>query len=194
MLGTLMGANPWKSRDELAAEVLGLTPEFTGNFDTRMGDAAEPVIANEWATRNNIPLVKGATIRHPEYDWAFATPDFLIIDPTVPGYPPRITRILEIKNVRWRKKPGDAKDLRGSYIFQTRWQMACLGVEFGTVFIHYMAAPRDDQFEEINIVRDMSIEREMFRVAEHFWSEIKHRKEGMQRAESFEQSSSGEAA
>jgi predicted phage-related endonuclease len=185
MMGTLMGVNPWKTRDELKAEVLGLTPEFTGNFDTRLGDALEPVIANEWAVKHATAIAKGTTVKHPEFEWAFATPDFLIIDPTVHAYPPRIIRILEIKNVRWRKKIGDPKCLRASYVYQTRWQMACLGVEFGSVFIHYMAAPEADRFEEIPIVRDLSIEADLFQKASDFWTEIKQAREEMTNGNEF---------
>lgn len=168
MVGTIAMANPYGDPVELWEELTGLRPPFAGSLDTRIGSALEPVIAQEWVALhgNGRTLEKGETVRHPEHDWAYATPDYTILEAG------EARGLVEIKSCRYVSKPGGPHDLRPAYKLQLRWQLACRGLPRGEVFIHYMAAPKDQRFERIEVERDREIEAGLVELCRLFWRHV----------------------
>lgn len=164
-VGVILGASPYCTPAELRDELIGLRPEFTGNLDSDIGNALEPVIARHGARRYGWILGREKSKQHPEFPWAWASPDYLILGEN-PG-------VLEVKNKRFNAKPGGPHDLRPCFRFQVRWQLACRDMERGFALIHYMAEGNEEKrFECLEVKRDREIEEGMIAVVGLFHANV----------------------
>lgn len=76
-IACIMGANPYKSEEQLLLDKLGIGKPFVGNAATRAGQRLEPLVANWWAKRNQKIIINGAFTVSEEDPRFIGTPDFL---------------------------------------------------------------------------------------------------------------------
>lgn len=141
-IGAVCGLSPYRTPMDVYLDKTGQAPPRDEDV-LRWGNLLEPVIGAEYARRNEVALVPGTTERHPAFEWALATPDYL-----VDARPPMG---LEIKcrraDARWEDGPPAevlAQAQWGMFVLSyTRWDVAVLFG--GTEYRQYRVA-RDDTF------------------------------------------------
>ena len=99
-VGSIMGANPYRSPIACWKDKLGEMPPVELNHAMEWGSLLEDVIGKKYCDNNNLffssvenctgapdyaegfngVMYKPTTIRHSNYDWAYAHPDFFIWD------------------------------------------------------------------------------------------------------------------
>jgi putative phage-type endonuclease len=73
----ILGLSPYKSEATLAREKLGIVEPTEQTLVMRVGLALEPVIQEEYERRTGVKLRRfHAMVRHPEIEWAAASPDW----------------------------------------------------------------------------------------------------------------------
>ena len=99
-VASALGHNPYKTKAQLYAQILGLVAPFEGSLATRVGEHMESLILHEINTqlvdpdKGERPFVNhGETVLHPTLEWLLCHPDGMRIG--ADGE----TELLEIKNV-----------------------------------------------------------------------------------------------
>jgi hypothetical protein len=68
-LGTVLGLNPYETREQLLKKKAGLVAPFRGNVATRWGQRWEDPAANEYEKRTGYKRVEFGLLKHPEIEW-----------------------------------------------------------------------------------------------------------------------------
>jgi len=113
----LLGISPWKCEADLADEKMGLTEPEPANIRMKIGKALEDTIAAEYAERTERRIRRArAMVRHPDYQWAAASPDATVIGER---------RLVELKWTTSASRFADGlpRDIEA----QVQWQLGCSG-------------------------------------------------------------------
>lgn len=76
-ISVLLGANPYKTEDDLLLDKLGVSAPFRGNDATRAGQRLEPFVASLWSRENGVIITPGEFTISRENSRYIGTPDFL---------------------------------------------------------------------------------------------------------------------
>lgn len=115
------------------ARKVGEAEPFEGNSLTEFGHRVERVIGEAWEERHpGKRIYTPGTLRHPQHEWALASPDRVVAPPGA-GRPARETweQLLEIKTVFF--SGGDygegADEVPERHLLQVQWQLEVVGLE-----------------------------------------------------------------
>lgn len=154
-IAAIVGLSPYRSALNVYLEKIGEIPPFAGNIYTRMGNALEPVIAEEWSREQGAELVSpDGTFRHPRHPIVFASPDrFILSDGERAG-------VLEVKHTSqiWDAVPDFVQA-------QVAWQMATVDLPYAYVAV--LDASRS--VKSFRVERDRDFEANLIDIAETFW-------------------------
>ncbi len=116
-IGVLLGINAWKCEADLADEKRGLAEPPPATLRMRAGSALQGLIGEEYerVTGRRLRAVRGM-VRHPDIEWAAASPDFRVVGEKV---------LVEAKrsSSRTRFADGIPQDIQA----QAVWQAGCAG-------------------------------------------------------------------
>lgn len=124
----ICGLNPYRTKHQVFLEKIGAAAPVEENEAMRWGNLLEPVIAEEFARRTELPIKKdNRLIQHPTLPFMTATIDYLVEENGQWG-------ILEIKNRNLfagadYEDDGAADDAH----IQVAHQLACSGLSFAYV-------------------------------------------------------------
>lgn len=112
----LLGLSPYKCEADLADEKLGLVEPTESTLRMRVGQALEPLIAQEYAIKTGNAFKRyHAMVQHPMISWAAASPDYRVVGQR---------RLVEVKkSVRSRFADGVPQDIEA----QVAWQLGVSG-------------------------------------------------------------------
>lgn len=164
------GLNPWRGPYELFLEKRGeWTPEFSDDAMERMdiGRVIESTIAELYAKRHPETRVEKRNFiyqhKNPQYRWALANIDRIIMEPTGEQ------KILEIKNVSERAfMSGDWKNgesIPPYYMLQVQHQLFVLNLDAAVL----VALRGGNKIFEWSIVRDESLIQAIAKLGSEFW-------------------------
>lgn len=117
----------YKSPLDLWLEKTGRKPrEEKPNAHMTLGLRMESVIADMYAMTTGVEVERAnCLVQHPDYEWAVASPDYFLEEKT---------RILECKNVGHHNSgKWDNDSYPDEFHLQVVWQLACCGIESGTL-------------------------------------------------------------
>ncbi len=121
----LLGISPWKCEADLADEKRGITPGQESTLRMRKGSALEPFIASEYEAHTGKHVRRfRAMVRHPEIEWAAASPDAAVIGER---------RLLEFKHTSSRTRFADG--IPQDVAAQVAWQLGVTGYPVAEVVV-----------------------------------------------------------
>lgn len=148
----LLGISPYRCEADLAAEKLG-GPSQESTLRMRIGSALEELIADEYAavTGRRVRRVR-TMVRHPEHEWAAASPDAIVIGER---------RLVEFKRTgsRTRFADGIPQDVEA----QVAWQLGCSGYPVADI-----AVLTDDRLTVFEQPADPALFADLLAVAADF--------------------------
>ena len=151
-IGALLGVSPWACEADVAdAKVNGTQIEST--LRMRKGSALEPFIASEYEAKTGKRVRRfRAMVRHPEYEWAAASPDAAVIGER---------RLLEFKHTssRTRFSEGIPQDVAA----QVAWQLGVTGYPVAEVVVM-----TDDSITILEQEADDAVFADLVAVAQDF--------------------------
>lgn len=125
-IAAVMGHSPYESRFSLWHRMAGTIPAQPDSEELQRGTLLEPAICDWWATKHpDAKLYRSPMYRHPQWQWAAATPDRII------RYGDgREPEGLEAKtaNNPWEWGEEGTDEIPPYYFDQTNWQMGVLGI------------------------------------------------------------------
>jgi predicted phage-related endonuclease len=150
------------------ARKVGDAEPFEGNTLTEFGHRIERVIGEAWAERHpGLRLYTPGTLRHPEHEWALASPDRVVATPGH-GRPARADwlSLLEIKTVFFagREFGEGADEIPERYLVQVAWQHEVADIEDAT-----LVALVNGDYREYPIARDRELGGMLLDVVGRFW-------------------------
>ncbi len=152
------------------ARKVGEAEPFEGNSLTEFGHRIERVIGEAWTERHpGVRIYTPGTLRHPEHDFALASPDRVVATPGQ-GRPAREDwlGLLEIKTVFFAG--GDfgegADEIPEKYLVQVAWQQEVCAIEEAT-----LVALVNGDYREYPIHRDRELGGMLLDVVGRFWRE-----------------------
>ncbi len=118
------GLSRYSTPLELYLRKTGELPEWEGNVATRLGTKLEPIIVSEFTEQSGIEVKQypAPMMRHPKYDFLFATPDALLADDE--GLECKSTSFQASKN-QWGEELTD--EIPTEYLCQCQMGMAVTG-------------------------------------------------------------------
>lgn len=123
-VGSVLGVNPYKSRQELlqemALEINGVSSDFKGNEATRHGELHEPIAVKAYQEETGHSVEERGIILHADYEFLAYSPDGLVT--TTCGS----SRLLEIKCPFRNYIPGK---IPAYYRAQVQLGMEVMGLE-----------------------------------------------------------------
>lgn len=152
------------------ARKVGEADPFEGSSLTEFGHRVERVIGEAWAERHpGVRIYTPGTLRHPQHDWALASPD-RVVAPVGQGRPARETwrSLLEIKTVFFSgSEYGEGADeVPEKHLLQVQWQLEVVGIEEAT-----LVALVNGDYREYPIRRDREMGDMLLEVVGRFWRE-----------------------
>lgn len=154
------------------ARKVGEAEAFEGNSLTEFGHRIERTIAEAWADRHaaeGVRVYTPGTLRHPEHEWALASPD-RVVSPAGLGRPAREDwrSLLEIKTVFFSgSEYGEGADeIPERHLVQVQWQLEVVGLEEAT-----LVALVNGDYREYPIRRDRELGGMLLEVVGRFWRE-----------------------
>ena len=180
-VSAVFGTSPYKSWEDLFKEkALGIKRERDPKLDdlAHWGELLEPVIRGEYAQR-----VKGRswkvqaptgtlvdTLQHPEIEWALATPDGLVYEPSelnLAGW--TLHHGLEIKNRSYSDKPRwNDNHVPAEVASQAHWGMFVTGLPRWDV----AGLIGGNDLRIVTLLRDEDLLKAMQAAAEWFWQGV----------------------
>lgn len=165
-VAAIVGLNPWSSPIDVWSLATGRA-EFDatrGGGATEVGSLLEPSLVRIYASRQSIDtdrLVQPhSTFRHPQYAFALASPDVLVMDGETPS------GIVELKTVGSRMS-ADWEDGPPQYVaIQVAWQQFVMNVDRAEV----AALIDGTDFQIFTVSRDREIEQSLLEIVQEFWS------------------------
>jgi putative phage-type endonuclease len=163
---TIMGLNPWMTREQLLEEKLGLRPEREVNSRMQRGIILEPEARRYYEKMTGNLMVADVKI-HPQIDWIMASLDGISIDEKL---------ILEIKCTHKKNHYLASNGKIPSYYFpQIQHQIFCCGVDV----CDYFSYNDDDPVLDLGIVvvvkRDDEFIKRMIEMEFDFYQEMQDR-------------------
>jgi predicted phage-related endonuclease len=152
------------------ARKVGEAEPFEGNTLTEFGHRIERVIGEAWAERHpGVRIYTPGTLRHPDHEWALASPDRVVAKPGQ-GRPARADwlSLLEIKTVFFSGSDyGEGADeVPEKHLVQVQWQQEVCGIEDAT-----LVALVNGDYREYPIARDRELGGMLLDVVGRFWRE-----------------------
>lgn len=150
------------------ARKVGEAEPFEGNTLTEFGHRIERVIGEAWTERHpGVRIYTPGTLRHPEHEWALASPDRVVAKPGQ-GRPARTDwlSLLEIKVVFFAGGEfGEGEDeVPEKYLVQVAWQQEVCSIEEAT-----LVALVNGDYREYPIHRDRELGGMLLDVVGRFW-------------------------
>lgn len=149
----LLGISPWSCEADLADIKLSISPGQESTIRMRIGSALEGLIRDEYEAATGTRLMRfHGMVRHPEYEWAAATPDARVVGER---------RLVEFKRTasRTRFADGVPQDVAA----QVAWQLGCTGYPGADV-----AVLTDDALTIYPLDADPDLFRDLVAVAQDF--------------------------
>ena len=155
----IIGVSPFRTVVDVWMDKMGMAEPQPETAAMKAGNRLERVIGEWCAEEIDASISPGLTMRGAEYEWAVATPDFIVL--SRPGH------IIECKNVGvaqargWRDGPPE-------YVLtQVFWQMWVTGAQV----CHVAALFGGRDFRRFEVERDDSIIRSLVGAGRTFWEE-----------------------
>jgi putative phage-type endonuclease len=178
-VAAICGISPYKSAIQVYLEKLGLAEDQEENQAMRWGKLLEPVIADEFSRQTGLPVVPvNAILQHPEYDWALANVDRLIVADGLSAGPeglmvPGDTGILEVKNTSaYLAKAWEEGEVPQYYITQLQWYLWVLGLQWG-YFAPLIGGNKLLTDKRMDI--DLELVEPMLKICGDFWQMVQLR-------------------
>lgn len=143
-VAAVVGEDPWTPPIDIwRRKIAGEEGESGGSLAAELGDLMEEPICRLYARRTGLHLVQCSTFRHPEYDYALATPDraAFLTRSSWPDPRKKIREVAELREtdrlvqakhsqVRFEKEFGNegTDDVPTRFIIQTTWEMGVTGM------------------------------------------------------------------
>ena len=165
--GAVVGMNPYQSAYSLWAEKTGRVPPFEGNLTTQVGTYLEQMVADLFEEQSGLKVRrKNRTIVNPEYPWACANVDRVIVGKNA---------LLECKTTN---NFGRMKLLRGGE-FPEEWYCQC---------VHYLAVTGAEriylavlincrEFKYFTLERDEEEIQSLMDAEKEFWTYVQEDRE-----------------
>ena len=152
------------------ARKVGEAEPFEGNSLTEFGHRIERVIGEAWTERHpGVRIYTPGTLRHPDHEWALASPDRVVAQPGQ-GRPARSDwlSLLEIKAVFFSGGDfGEGEDeVPERHLVQVAWQQEVCDIEDAT-----LVALVNGDYREYPIHRDRELGGMLLDAVGRFWQE-----------------------
>ncbi|MEI5869203.1 YqaJ viral recombinase family protein [Bacillus albus] len=161
-IGAIVGISKYKSPIGVYLEKTGSAPDAKIESEAAYwGTVMEDVIAQEFVKRTEMKVRRrNAILQHPEYEWALANVDRIIIDKE------RGNGILEIKTAsEYLKKEWESDEIPEQYIVQIQWYFFVTGLQWG----YFAALVGGNKFVIKEIERDDELIGYLADIAKDFW-------------------------
>lgn len=164
-IGAIAGLNKWKSPIKVYMEKAeGMSEDLSDNETVYWGNALEDLVAQEFSKRTGLKTRRrNAILKHPEYEWALANVDRLIVanDDRGPG-------VLEVKTANaFALKDWDGDEIPASYLVQLQWYLFVTGYQWGA----FAALIGGQKFVMKEVERDDELINYLYNIASEFWNE-----------------------
>lgn len=156
-IAPIMGLSPFQSPMDIWMQKTGKADSQPENEAMYWGNTLEPVVAKEYAKRNNCKIQKGKFTRSAQREWAAATPDYLSADDENKG--------IEIKTSGSVK--GWADGIPDYYLVQIAWY----GIVTERQLWDVAALLKGNQYVQHAYTRMPALEAVVLEKAEEFWME-----------------------
>lgn len=154
----VLGLSKWSSPYAVWADKLGLSPETPDNDAMELGRLLEPLIADRWAERSGIPVVKAGLMVSRERAWQMASVD------RIAG----CGGLVEIKTLSHRvAHEWDDGQVPDHAEAQSQHQLAVTGRSH----VHVVGLQDGRTWLERVVDRDDALIEDMTKVERHFWIE-----------------------
>jgi putative phage-type endonuclease len=158
-IAAILGLHPYKSPAQVYMDKVGLSMAVEENDAMRTGTHLEPSIAEWFAAKHEIEVVRADFTLHPEEPIFGASPDYLIAP----------NKLLECKwcGQNAARGFGDGPDdVPTHYLLQVQWQLFVTGRKTG-----FLCVLGPWGFREYTIHADSELHRRMAHQARIFWGE-----------------------
>lgn len=167
-IGAICGVSPFTSARQIYFNKTGqfdetVKPNAPAKERMLWGHLLEPIVANEFARRNDKKLIEvGATFAHKDYPWMLANVDRLIVDDNGAPY-----GILECKTTsEYNNDEWESGDILLSYVYQLNWYMNILDLKYGA----FACLVGGNKFYSYEVFRnDELINDTLIPAAKSFW-------------------------
>lgn len=158
---SVAGLNPYRSALACFYDKTGQLPEQDMNEAMEWGVRLEPVIAKAFAERTGYRVRRrNAALRHPEFPWALANLDRIVVDES------RKPGVLEIKNMsEWTSDVWSGEGLPEMYAIQVHHQLLVTGYSYG----YLTALVGGNRLVWRRIERDEEILQSLVEIERDFW-------------------------
>ncbi|PED34781.1 hypothetical protein COJ37_30290 [Bacillus cereus] len=161
-IGAIVGISKYKSPIGVYLEKTGSAPDAKIESEAAYwGTVMEDIIAREFVKRTEMKVRRrNAILQHPEYEWALANVDRIIINKE------RGNGILEIKTAsEYLKKEWESDEIPEQYIVQIQWYFFVTGLQWG----YFAALVGGNKFVIKEIERDDELIGYLVDIAKDFW-------------------------
>ena len=164
--GTILGANPYKTKRELYYEKRGIQPVKAKDEDTlplRWGKALEQTVAEEFSIQTGLRVYEVKQMfQHPQYPFMLANVDRFI------DLPDGTVGILECKTSNPNSKfKWDDGGVPFHYECQVRHYMSVMNID--TAYIACLFENSSDTMAIRKIERDLAFEEQLIEAEQDFW-------------------------
>ena len=159
-IAAICGVHPYRTALDVYLDKRGLAEPVAENEAMKWGTTLEPVIAAEYAEREDVVLEECGTLIHPDRDWHVGTPDRLVVGQPVG---------LEIKTAgvrsahRWGEQ--DTDEVPDEYLIQSAWYLALTNRERWDL----AALIGGQEYRVYRIERSAGLEAALLEQGEAFW-------------------------
>ncbi|PGY33521.1 hypothetical protein COE09_31225 [Bacillus thuringiensis] len=161
-IGAIAGMSKFKSSIGVYLDKIGVVlNEGNTSEAAYWGTVMEDVIAREFVKRTKMKIRRrNAILRHPEYEWALANVDRIIVNLE------RGNGILEIKTAsEYVKTEWEGDEIPEQYLVQIQWYFFVTGLQWGC----FAALVGGNKFIIKEIERDDELIRYLVDIAKDFW-------------------------
>ena len=167
-IGAICGVSPFSSARQIYFSKTGqfeeaLKPGAAAVERMHFGHLLEPIVANEYARRENRKLIEvDATFAHKDFPWMRANVDRLMVDDDGKPY-----GILECKTTsEYNNEEWESGEILMSYIYQLNWYMYILDIKYGA----FACLVGGNKFYSYEVYRnDELINDTLIPAAKNFW-------------------------
>lgn len=166
-IAAIAGLSPWRTALDVFLEKIGSADEQPESPAMEWGIRLEPVIADKVAELHPTWKVRrrNAILQHPQYSWALANVDRIVIDPE------RGPGICEIKTgsaYRTKEWEGNVPDY---YTVQLQWYLGITGYTWG-IFAVLLGG---QDYREVIVDADPEVFGYLLTIGHQFWTAVESR-------------------
>ena len=177
-VGAICGIDQYRSPMHVYLDKIGEAPEVNENDKMLFGKLYEDVIANIFAQRNELFVIRGtrkvklvhkenAILQHPEIPWALANIDRFILNELG-----QKVGILEIKTASvYFKSDWESGNIPEKYMLQLQWYMFVTGLKHG----YFVCECDHDYFQHSVDYDDDLIQLVIKNYIKPFWDNVQNR-------------------